>query len=67
MEESSSSDATRPLPDPFQVYNERAAREDRVFVTDCNESIDTMLVFVRPLVRPLLVGLTLYRQVYSPR
>jgi hypothetical protein len=34
------------LPEPFISYNLRVAMKDRDFVKDCNESIDTMMVFV---------------------
>lgn len=43
---SASKEGTRPLLDPFHLYNEKAAHDDRNFLVDCNESIDTMLVFV---------------------
>ena len=46
----------QPLPDPFKLYNDKAAHEDKAFITDRNESIDTMLVFVRCLLKPPAMG-----------
>ncbi|KAG8830709.1 hypothetical protein FRC18_007704 [Serendipita sp. 400] len=36
---------TETYPDPYRIYNEYGAQEDRNLVRNCNESMDTMLVF----------------------
>lgn len=35
-----------PLPDPYTSYNHKASTTDRNFVKDCNETVDSMMVFV---------------------
>jgi hypothetical protein len=36
-----------PPSDPYRLYNEKAARDDRNLIRDCNESMDTMMTFVK--------------------
>ena len=32
--------------DPYRLYIQRTVKNDKMFVNECNESMDTMMVFV---------------------
>jgi hypothetical protein len=37
------------LPNPYSIYNSKSELQDRDLISDSNESMDTMMVFVSSL------------------